>query len=135
MKLFFLTSIIFIFIQCKNESELIDLNTDYKEGIKLASKEGKKTLLVFDWMGNPTGSSLDLLSNNKVKDALKEFVVIFLYVDKLPKKEFNRKLQSEKYGTDFQPAYYILDENQKIIKGPLGYCRVYEFLNFINLQK
>jgi len=30
---------------------------------------------------------------------------------------------------------YLIDENQKIIKGPLGYCRVYEFLNFINLQK
>lgn len=126
--------VILVLLRCNNFSNIIVFN-DYEKGLLNAAEHNQNVLLVFDFLGNPKTPARGVIYYKEFERILKGSTVILLYVDK-PGKEgvLNRKLQKEKYGTDTQPTYYILDNKGKIIKGPLGYCREDEFGKFIQQE-
>lgn len=133
MRFFYSLIICLSIFTCEDATLMEGIVEDYEKGLKIALKENKKILLVFDWKGNPTGSSLKLLSDKSVKYVLCDYVVIFLYVDGVrPKVEFNKELQKNKYGSSFQPAYYLLNPKGETMIGPQGYCKEKAFIEFLN---
>ncbi len=122
---------IFALLGCDNSSNIVVFN-NYEEGLSNASELNQNVLLVFDFLGNPSSSVKKMIYNKEFEDELQNVTVILLNVDEPnPGGESNRRLQIERYGTDTQPMYYLLNSQRQIIKGPKGYCNKSEFINFI----
>jgi len=118
-------------IACVDHSDLNIFNS-LELAIEDASLKDRKILLVFDFLGNPTNSAKALIYDEEVTSKLNKFTVVLLNVDEPKGKgELNKELQITMFGTSTQPTYYVLDKNGKVIKGPLGYCKKSEFLDFI----
>lgn len=122
--------IVILWLSCSDRK--IEIFDDYSEGIENASEHNQQILLIFDFYGNPTRSVEKKIQNKYIKPLLSSFSVILLKVDDTGDlNNFNSKLQKEKYKTNYQPAYYIIDKTETIIKGPLGYCSSSELQNFL----
>ncbi|MFO8067997.1 MAG: cytochrome c biogenesis protein CcdA [Bacteroidales bacterium] len=131
--------------------------TDYEEGLAAAKKAGKPVLLDFTGLGcsNCRKMEATVWSEQDVIDRFKNnFVKISLFVDdrtSLPENEQfvssamgrERKItrvgqkwslfQAEKYGTNTQPYYVILDHDEQILTEPRGYnTDVEEYIKFLD---
>jgi len=126
-----LAIVIFIISNCR-PCKNIELVNSLEEGLILANQEEKPILLIFDFLGNPTLSTEKLLHRKDLCKDLDDYIIVYLNVDESDEKgNVYRRLQIEKFGTNTQPMYYILNHSGKVIKDPLGYCKISEFKEFI----
>jgi len=123
--------VIFFLGACDNNSNIVVFD-NYNDGLLNASEHNQKILLIFDFWGNPTNSVNNNIYNKKFEDELRDLTIILLKVDEPGSAGIiNRGLQKDKFGTDTQPTYYLLNSEAKVIKGPIGYCKKSEFEAFI----
>lgn len=119
------------FVAC-SKSNKIDFFSSYEEGMLDAKKNERNILLIFDFLGNPTMSTYELFEDDRIISSTKDFTKILLFVDlKNEEGRINQELQQTAFKTNFQPAYYIIDIDRNILKGPKGYCKSDEFLEFL----
>jgi hypothetical protein len=126
-------SLILIFYGCVQIKEpKLKIYTDYSEGLRFAIDEKKKIFLAFDSYNNPVKSTSKLFTNDAIALKLKDYAVIHLRVDggDLDSKMV-AKFQIEKFKVNFQPCYFILNDKEQVLKGPLGYCNANKILEFI----
>jgi len=124
--------LVLIFLCACGEYQERKVFDNYDDGLNEAKHLNKKILLVFDFLGNPNASAEELIYSKDIASTLDNYVIILLKVDEAGETgKLNRKLQVEKYSSNSQPTYYILSPESKTLKGPLGYCRKEEFLEFI----
>ncbi len=131
--------------------------TDYEEGLEAARKAGKAVFLDFTGLGCSNCRKMEaaVWSDPRVIKRLKNnFVKISLFVDDrttLPEDEqfvstaMGREskisrvgqkwslFQAEKYGTNTQPFYVILDHDEKLLAPPRGYnTDIEEYVDFLD---
>ena len=98
---------------------------DYEEGLAYAKQEGKPVLLDFTGYGCVNCRKMEayVLSDETVKERLKAYVLIELYVDDKNDGigEKNSKIQREIYGANAQPYYIQLDKNGQKISQPYAF--------------
>ena len=115
----------------KGEYKKAEFN-NLNKGLTEAFNQNKMVLLAFDFNGNPIRSTEKLYAENEISEIISErFITVTLLVDDNVLGKEIAKMQKEKYGTNYQPAYYILSSNNKIIKGPKGYTKSEDFLEFL----
>jgi hypothetical protein len=103
---------------------------DFNIGLAEAQKTKSCILLIFDIWASSNHPTENLLSDESTKLLLNKYIIINLKVDE----KYNdawKNLQTERFHSNFQPAYYILDHKGNELAGPLGYCRKEEFELFI----
>lgn len=123
--------LLLFFFACNNQGTL-NIHSSLEIGLEHAKIDNNKVLLVFDSYGNPNNSVKKLLSDKDTELALRDLVVVVLNIDEPSDEgEKNKALQFEKFGTNVQPTFYLLDHNGVIISGPLGYCNSAALLKFI----
>ena len=127
----FLVALNFLVGACNNR-KLMDIHYEFKDGIEAAKDAKKDVLLIFDFWGNPTGSTFELLENKEVENEIDNFTIVMLMVDDKASGAMNKKIQNELFGTFTQPVYYIIDTNGIVLRGPKEYCNTSEFLRFIS---
>ena len=74
-----------------------------------------------------------------IKKAIREYTLVLLMVDDKQldkntsetKGKLNFEIQRNVYKTKNQPIYFITDGNGTILKGPKGYCKKEEFIDFV----
>jgi len=130
VKNLFYLLMIFVLLECDNSSSIVMFD-NYDDGLLNASEYDQNILLIFDFLGNPNNSVRRMIYSNRFYDKLQYTTIIILNVDDPNEGNLNRNLQINKYGTNTQPMYYLLDSKGEIIKGPKGYCTELEFANFI----
>ena len=98
---------------------------DYEEGLAYAKQEGKPVLLDFTGYGCVNCRKMEayVLSDEAVKERLKAYVLIELYVDDKNNGigDKNSKIQREIYGANAQPYYIQLDKNGEKISKPYAF--------------
>ena len=109
---------------------------DYEEGLAYAKQEGKPVLLDFTGYGCVNCRKMEayVLSDETVKERLKAYVLIELYVDDKNDGigEKNSKIQREIYGANAQPYYIQLDKNGQKISQPYAFSiDPQEFLDWL----
>jgi thiol:disulfide interchange protein len=130
---------------------------DYEEGMAYARKSGKPVIIDFTGKGCVNCRKMEdfVWVDPRVLKILKEdFVLISLFVDlkrDLPENEkyttsSGKKirtvgdkwawLQEEKYHTNAQPQYVLLDHQEKLLNAPVGYDRdIEKYIAFLNAGK
>lgn len=101
---------------------------NYKDALKKA-KEHNKTIFAFfeaDWCSACKKMESETLSNNAVKEAIKEHILVIINVDR------NRDLV-RKYDMRAIPAYMILDKNEKVLKSDKGFKDSDEFVKWLTI--
>ena len=122
-----------IIISCTQEE--IKIVRSYSVGMSMAKNENKEVLLIFEWWGNPTTTTFEYLENSEVKTNLKNKIIILLMVDEDGESGIiNSRIQKESYGSFVQPQYYRLKSDSTIISGPLEYCDINTFIEFLKYQ-
>lgn len=127
---------------------------NYEQGLAYAKKVNKPVLLDFTGYAcvNCRKMEQNVWTNSEVLDILQnKVVVISLHVDdrqKLTKEEISpitgkaykyrgqkwSELQEQRYKTNAQPFYVMLDENENDLNSPVGYTpNVKEYLNWLKL--
>lgn len=122
---------LFVLFACGSQPSL-NIHSSLDAALEDSRKYNRRTLLVFDFLGSPTNAAKQLLHDRTVIKKLDDITVVLLNVDEpggIGKE--NRELQEKIYGSSTQPAFYLLDSNGDVIKGPLGYCSKSELLEFI----
>lgn len=115
---------------------------DYDEGIKYAKENNKRVMLDFSGYGCVNNRKMESIvwANEEVNKILAKYVIISLMVDDREKLsepitiELNGRsqvlrtvgdkwsyFQSEKFGTNAQPYYVILDHKEKQLGKAYGY--------------
>lgn len=98
---------------------------DYDEGLAYAKQEGKPVLLDFTGYGCVNCRKMEayVLSDDSVKERLKAYVMIELYVDDKNDGigEKNSRIQREIYGANAQPYYIQLDKNGQKVSQPYAF--------------
>jgi len=98
---------------------------DYDEGLAYAKQEGKPVLLDFTGYGCVNCRKMEayVLSDDSVKERLKAYVMVELYVDDKNDGigEKNSRIQREIYGANAQPYYIQLDKDGQIISQPYAF--------------
>lgn len=120
-----------MFFSCCNRPSL-SIHSSLDSALKDSRQYDRNVLLVFDFLGSPTDAAKQLLHDRMIIEKLDKTTVVLLNVDEpgeIGKANFD--LQKNSFGTSTQPAFYLLDSNGSIIKGPLGYCSKTELLEFI----
>lgn len=129
MRLIIYSILLFIATSCSHQHQLTVFD-DYQEGIDHAMLNNNQVLLIFDFLGNPGNSVKENIYATQTD--LSDLTIILLYVDKPDHAGRSyRKLQQNVFGSNFQPAYYLLDSRGNVMKGPMGYCDKLEFADFI----
>ncbi len=114
------------------EKTKLNIFENYNNGLAFAKKENKNIFIAFDFYGNPAHSVEKLLQNNEIQKSLSKYVVIHLKVDGNDAlSQFNKQLQGNKFKTENQPMYYIINCNEVILKGPQEYAAEEVVNNFI----
>ena len=122
---------ILIVFACNSQPEL-NIYSSLNLALRDSKANNNKILLVFDFLGNPAVSAKTLLFDKSISSELDSLVVVLLNVDAPGKTgEKNKEMQINRFGTSTQPTFYILDSKGKVLKGPIGYCKKTEFLEFI----
>lgn len=98
---------------------------DYEEGLAYAKQEGRPVLLDFTGYGCVNCRKMEayVLSDDSVKERLKAYVMIELYVDDKNDGigEKNSRIQREIYGANAQPYYIQLDKDGQKISQPYAF--------------
>lgn len=117
---------------------------DYQEGIERSLETGKPIFLLFTGKLCKNNQELGrLLDSEKVKEQLKNFVQVHLYVDDSRKLDHPYKvvrdgqefliqtfgdkwahLEITKYESSRQPLIFVIDSNEAIVAGPKTYAEV-----------
>lgn len=130
---------------------------DYEEGMTYARKTGKPVIIDFTGKGCVNCRKMEdyVWVDPRVLKILKEdFVLISLYVDLKRELAENEKyttptgkkirtvgdkwawFQEEKYHTNAQPQYVLLDHNEKLLNAPVGYDRdIQKYIDFLEEGK
>ncbi len=104
---------------------------DFDEGMAYAKQENKRILVDFSGYGCVNCRKMEayVLTDERVKEALTEYVFIELFVDSrqdenhngiLDGEEFSR-LERERFGSNAQPLYIKLNVNGQPIGTPMAY--------------
>ena len=104
----------------------VSLNSpDYEESLKIAKESNKKVFLLFygEFCG-PCNSIKEELMKPEVLQVLDEYVVC--YVDLVKEKDLRKK-----YGVKSVPTFFIIDQNEKIIKKESGYKDAKYMMNWL----
>ena len=115
---------------------------DFEEGMAYARQENKPVLLDFTGYGCVNCRKMEafVLSNDSVKERLKNYVFIELYVDDRLDKDAdgesegneNSRLQRERFGSNAQPLYVQLNPYGVQIAEPMAFTTdPQEFLNWL----
>ena len=105
--------ILFLFYRCNQIKEpKIVIYNNYWEGLKIAKINKMKIFLAFDSFNNPVKSTTKLLNHSEIQSELSNYVVIHLKVDggDINSKEYT-KLQIYNFKVNYQPCYFIINEN------------------------
>ena len=104
---------------------------DFDEGMAYAKQENKRILVDFSGYGCVNCRKMEayVLTDERVKEALTEYVFIELFVDSrqdenhngiLDGEEFSR-LERDRFGSNAQPLYIKLNVNGQPIGTPMAY--------------
>ena len=109
---------------------------DYEEGLAYAKQENKPVLLDFTGYGCVNCRKMEafVLADDSVKERLKNYVFIELYVDDKRDGigEKNSRIQRERFGSNSQPLYVQLDKDGEQIAEPMAFITdPQEFLNWL----
>lgn len=97
---------------------------DYEEGLAFARQEHKPVLLDFTGVGCVNCRKMEayVLSDERVQERLKNYVLIELYVDiKGGVGEKNSAIQRDQYGANAQPYYIQLSPDGERISSPYAF--------------
>lgn len=99
--------------------------TSYKDALVLAKSENKKIFLYFSGeYCHHCQRQKEVFIKDDVVEKLKNYIIC--YVDLVEDKEI-----ANKYNVRSVPSYFIIDENEKIIKKNTGYKDSSNFLNWL----
>ena len=96
--------------------------TTYQEAFDLSKKKKKMLLMIFkaDWCYYCEKLENNTLNKSELKEDLSKFVVYKLDIDKEPE-------IYKKYNGEGIPAYYLINNEEKIHKQGKGYLSVEDF--------
>ena len=110
------------------------MKNQYREALDLARQQNKLVLVNFTgytctnchWM------DANMFPRPEIREALQDFVLVELYTDgEDATAEPNQKLEEEKYGTNSEPFYVILSQDESAV-ATSGFTRSpQEFLDFL----
>lgn len=123
------------------------MNLDYEEAVELSRWEDKPLILFFTGFACVNAVKMQdlVLFDERVRPILnKEFIFVPLYVDSkaatidgshpnVGKK--NEHLQQEKFGTNFQPYFVMLDQEGNILGTSEYTPKIDEFLAFLKIAR
>jgi len=127
---------------------------DYDEALSFAkeSKTNKPIFLDFTGLGCENCREMEnkVWSKPYIKEMLRDdFIIVSLYADhkyvleqedwlidqsgKTRKMlgEKNLSIEIDKYGNAAQPLYVIIDNNERVLSGPIGKCSENDFFKFL----
>ena len=109
---------------------------DYEEGLTYARQTGKPVIIDFTGYGCVNCRKMEafVLSDENVKNRLKNYVFIELYVDDKRDEigDQNSRIQRENYGSNAQPFYVQLDPYGHQIAEPMVFTTdPQEFINWL----
>lgn len=109
---------------------------DFEEGMAYARQEKRPVLLDFSGYGCVNCRKMEayILDDERVKQRLKSYVLIELYVDDKRDGigEKNSRLQRERFGSNAQPYYIQLSSNGETLSEPYAFStNVEAFLNWL----
>ena len=124
------------------EIEGREVFNDFEEGMAYARQEGKPVLVDFTGYGCVNCRKMEafVLDNDSVKERLKNYVFIELFVDHRLDTDNdgesegteNSRLQSERFGSNAQPFYVQLDPQGNQIADPMAFTTdPIEFINWL----
>ena len=128
---------------------------DYDEAIEYSKKVNKPIFLDFTGFAceNCRLMEHNVWSKPHILDMLKnDFIIVSLFVDskyQLNENDWlnsgdkiikqlgskNLHIQTEKYNNAAQPLYVIINSDEKILSGPIGYCSEDDFYQFLKKGK
>jgi thiol:disulfide interchange protein DsbD len=105
--------------------------SDYEEGMAYARQTGKPVIIDFTGYGCVNCRKMEayVLSNDSVKERLKHYVFIELYVDHRLDTDNdgesegteNSRLQRERFGSNAQPFFVQLDSDGNLLAEPIAF--------------
>jgi thioredoxin-related protein len=98
------------------ENKVQIVASDYKDAIKKSGEKGMPVLVFFeaDWCGWCTKMKRESLTDAKVKDVMKNYILVYVDYDK-------NKSVARKFGVQSLPSYAITNVNEKSLKSDGGY--------------
>lgn len=120
-------------------NELVDIES----AIKAGKESGRKVLLFFSGYACVNAKKVEdyMLTNNQVKSLLDEkFICFIAYVDDRSEDKAtnstvgkkNMKLQENYFKTNYQPYFYIIDNQGKVLSEIDYTVNTQEFITFLN---
>ena len=111
-------------VKPKNES------FSYQEALQESGKTGKPILVFFaaDWCEYCNKMKMQTLSQEEVKNKLKNYIVTYVNVDKDP-------ILSKKFGIKVLPSYVVTNHKEEKIKLGKGFMEANSFSNWLNDSK
>jgi thiol:disulfide interchange protein len=110
----------------ENNKRQITAST-YQEAIKLSGQHGVPVLIIFeaDWCGWCKKMKKETLADVKVKEAMKNYILVIVDTDK------NRTVAA-KFGVQYLPAYAITNVQQAKLKSGGKYKDAKQFVSWLN---
>ena len=123
-----LISCLFLCCSRTTNSEFIYYES-LEDGISEARKNQSEILLWFDLSATSNRGFESKLRDLKVEN---RFTIVRLFVDDLTMAEdglgnsigTNNRLFQQSLGSDYQPALYVMNFKEEILKGPMGYAKI-----------
>lgn len=107
----------------------------YRQALECARKNNKKLLVYFTGISNANARSMEqtILSSDEVKRLLRQnYIVAVLVTDSKQEGEWLTSMQQKQFGTNTQPAFYILDQKEKKLAEMFYDTSVERFTTFLN---
>lgn len=136
-----LAMLIIFTVSCKaGELGPVYIENDFQAALNTAKTNERNILLFFTKWGCSDCSQIKFLYDQEIAPELSDYIIAILYVDdkeilqsdSISIGEINSNLQRQHFNITYTPAYFILDLNGNIIKGPIGYSSINEFVSFIS---
>ena len=110
----------------KEEQKRI-IASSYEDALKKSGDLGRPILVVFeaDWCGWCQKMKSETLTDSKVHEAMKHYVVVDVDTDRNPR-------VSSKFGVRALPAYVITNYKEQNLKSGIGYKDVNEFVDWLD---
>lgn len=130
--------------RCSGSSELrerLDFSMvvqDYDVALDLAALHQQPILLIFSGYGLPTSETTDFIYHTPDLRGRNNYIWCELMVDdRAPLGDStvgrrNAWLQRHQYKRASYPTYYIINAQEELLKGPLGYCKQEQLETFLN---
>lgn len=136
MKNIFAILFLLQFVSCQPNKPL-DTIDSFETAKIIAHKNDTKMFVVFDLFGASTNYVDKILSNQKIKKTLDNYVVVRLMCDDRRKMndtltigDFNVNIQRKITEEFYQPMFYFLDAEGRRLSPPLGYSKADEVLKY-----